>query len=74
MRTSSAMGRKIDVDDLVGTIEIAELLDVAHHNSVNNWRRRYPDFPAPVIERRNIALWLWPEVEAWARATGRLRD
>lgn len=66
------MGRRIDVDHLVGTAEIADLLEVGHIQTVTNWRRRYPDFPRPVIERRNISLWDWREVEAWARATGRL--
>jgi hypothetical protein len=67
------VGRKVDIADLVGTPEIAERLDIEHHNTINTWRRRHPDFPEPVLRLRNVALWLWPEVEAWARRTGRLR-
>jgi hypothetical protein len=62
----------VDVDDLVGTPEIAERLDISDLQTVGNWRRRYPDFPDPVIHIRQVMLWLWPEVEAWARQTGRL--
>ncbi len=66
------MGRKVDVDDLVGTAEIRDLLGLTHIETVNAWARRYPDFPRPVIKRPNVSLWLWPEVKDWARRTGRL--
>jgi len=39
---------------------------------IHDWRRRHPDFPAPVKELRMGLLWSWPSVEAWATATGRL--
>ena len=66
------MGRKIDVDDLVGTAEIADRLGLARYETVHNWRRRYPDFPEPVVQLRQAFVWAWPDVEAWARRTGRL--
>jgi hypothetical protein len=69
---SDLVGRKVDVDDLVGAAEIADRLDVAHRETVINWRRRYPDFPQPVAELRGALIWSWPDVEAWARVTGRL--
>lgn len=68
------MGRKVDVDDLVGTPEIADMLDVAYIETVNSWRRRYPDFPEPVVKLRRVTLWLRSDIEAWARSTGRLPD
>jgi chromosome partitioning protein len=61
------MARKVDVDDLVGAAEIAERLGLAHRETVHNWRRRYPDFPAPIAELRQGLLWSWPDVERWAR-------
>lgn len=68
------MGRKIDADDLVGAAEIAERLGLAQPQTVHLWRRRYrEDFPAPVAHLRQAMIWSWPDVEAWARKTDRLK-
>jgi len=66
------VGRKVDVDDLVGAAEIADRLDIAHRETIHVWRRRYPDFPAPIAELRGVLIWSWPDLERWAKATGRL--
>ncbi len=66
------MGRRVDVDDLVTAVQIAERLGLAYAETVYNWINRYPDFPSPVWTDGRSRLWLWPEVAAWARATGRL--
>lgn len=66
------MASSFDVDDLVGTAEIAEFLGLASSSVVRDWRRRHPDFPKPVRTLRMGSLWNWPAVEAWARSTGRL--
>jgi glutathione-regulated potassium-efflux system ancillary protein KefG len=66
------VGRKVDVDDLVGAAEIADRLNIAHAETIHTWRRRYPDFPQPVVDLQRAVLWSWPDVEAWAKATGRL--
>ena len=60
------------MDQLVGTAEIAERLGLRQSETVHSWRRRYPDFPEPVAKLKRTMLWLWPEVEAWAKRTGRL--
>lgn len=60
------------MNQLVGTAEIAERLGVTHPESIHNWRRRYDDFPEPVASLRIGLVWNWPDVERWARATGRL--
>lgn len=69
------MGRKVDVDELVGAAEIARRLGVAGREVVNAWRRRdnqgHP-FPAPVATLEMGNVWNWPDVEAWAKRTGRL--
>ncbi|MEJ7765663.1 MAG: hypothetical protein WKF86_09220 [Acidimicrobiales bacterium] len=62
----------VDPEHLVGAAEIAERLGVAHAETVHNWRRRYPEFPQPVASLKQSLIWAWPDVEAWARATGRL--
>jgi hypothetical protein len=66
------VGRKIDVDDLVGAVEIADRLGIAYPETVHSWRRRQADFHQPVVNPQRAILWSWPDVEAWARATGRL--
>ena len=60
------------VDQLVGAQEIAEALGVARPQVVHEWRKRHPDFPQPIASLTMGLLWNWPEVEAWARKTGRL--
>jgi hypothetical protein len=52
--------------------QIAERMGVGHQQAIHTWRRRYPDFPAPVARLRQALIWNWPDVERWARATGRL--
>ena len=64
----------VRVDDLVGTVEIAQRLGVRDHNVVNTWRRRHSDFPAPVATLRLGRIWRWDDVEKWARKTGRARQ
>lgn len=38
--------------------------------AVTNWRRRYPDFPAPVADGSS-PLFAWADVERWLVATGK---
>ena len=57
--------------DLVGATEIAQRLGVSAPQVIYSWRRRHDDFPAPVAELSIGLVWAWPDVEAWARRTGR---
>ena len=66
------MGRRIDIDRLVGAGEIAERLGLTSALTVNQWSRRHPDFPRPVKVLKAGGVWDWLEVEKWARLTGRL--
>lgn len=69
------VGRKVDVDELVGAAEIARRLKVSGREVVNAWRRRDNrgnPFPEPVAELEMGNVWAWADVEAWARRTGRL--
>lgn len=65
------MGRKVDVDDLVGAHEIAQRLGVARPQVIHEWRRRHQDFPKPVATLKTALIWDWAEVSRWALATGR---
>ena len=66
------MGRKVDVADLVGAFEIAERFGLSHPQSVHTLRHRHADFPEPVASLKRAHVWSWPDVQRWARASGRL--
>lgn len=66
------MGKKIDVDDLVGAHEIAQRLGVARPQVVHEWRRRHADFPEPIATLKTALIWDWSEIETWADQTGRI--
>ena len=61
------------MDQLVGAAEIAARLGSKRTSHVHDLRRRHPDFPQPVAELSAGLVWAWPDVEAWARATGRIK-
>lgn len=67
------MGRSVDVDQLVGAAEIASRLGYTRSVYVHDLRRRNDDFPRPVAELSAGLVWAWPDVERWAKATGRLK-
>ena len=69
--TVQVMGRKVDVEDLVGATEIGQRLGI-DRRSVHQLRRRHSDFPGPVAQLESALVWAWPDVETWARRTGRL--
>jgi hypothetical protein len=59
------------VDELVGAAEIARRMGVGKSTVVHDWRHRHPDFPEPVTSLTAGLIWAWPDVEKWAKATGR---
>lgn len=67
-------GRKLDVDQRVGASEIADRLGVHQRQAVHMWQRRHADFRQPVAKLRLGQIWCWPEVERWAKKTGRLPE
>ena len=56
--------------ELVGISEVAERLGVKR-STVDRWRQR-DVMPAPGWVLSSSPVWVWGEVEAWARRTGRL--
>jgi predicted DNA-binding transcriptional regulator AlpA len=66
------VGRKVDVEELVGASEIASRLGYKRTVYVHDLRRRYPEFPRPVADLTAGLVWVWADVEAWGRATGRI--
>ena len=65
------MGERIDVEDLVGTQEIAARLGVRRPQVIHDWRRRHADFPKPLTRVSGVWVWSWRQVAAWAERTGR---
>jgi hypothetical protein len=63
----------VDVADLVSASEIAQRLGVKRPGVVHDWRRRHPDFPAPITRLALGYVWAWPDIAEWAKQTGRLR-
>jgi predicted DNA-binding transcriptional regulator AlpA len=59
------------VDQLVGAAEIAQRFGLGRASVVHDWRHRYPEFPQPVATLSAGLVWAWPDVAAWAKATGR---
>lgn len=64
------MGRKVDVEDLVGATEIGQRLGM-DRRSVHQLRRRHADFPDPVVTLESAMVWVWADVEGWVLRTGR---
>lgn len=62
--------RVVKVSDLVGVAEIAQRIGV-EVGTVQSWRRRHDDFPEPIARLSAGLVWAWPDVDDWARATGR---
>lgn len=64
---------ELDLADLLDSTEVAAVLGLSNWHGVSVYRRRYADFPAPVIEKGRCLLWRRSDVEKWARATGRAK-
>ncbi len=65
------------MDQLVGAAEIAARLTQSGRTSiVHDWRHRHfagsaHPFPEPVATLKAGYVWAWPDIEKWAKATGR---
>jgi hypothetical protein len=72
------VGQRVDIDDLIDANGVAELLGLAHRNTVSVYQHRYPEMPRPVLNFGNgrVKVWLKPDVQRWAvqqAATGHTR-
>jgi predicted DNA-binding transcriptional regulator AlpA len=62
---------KVDPTHLINASEVASVLGLAQREAIATYRRRYSDFPEPVIKKGTCVLWLLQDIEAWAKSTGR---
>jgi predicted DNA-binding transcriptional regulator AlpA len=56
---------RLDSRDLVDAREVANLIGLTNPSGVSVYRRRYSDFPAPVVEKGRCILWLRSDIEEW---------
>ena len=63
----------INTDDLADLAEVAEIIGLRNRRGVSVYRRRYDDFPEPVIERGACVLWRRSDVDAWSATHARRR-
>jgi hypothetical protein len=72
--TSSTYDWRVeDLDDLLDAGEVAAVLGLTNRRGVSVYRRRYDDFPEPVIDRAPCVLWRRADLEAWADQRGGTR-
>jgi hypothetical protein len=59
---------RVSTEDLLDTQGVAEILGLAHRNTVSQYQRRYSEMPRPVFDLGpgRVKLWLKPEMERWA--------
>ncbi|HTX31826.1 MAG TPA: hypothetical protein VMD09_10595 [Solirubrobacteraceae bacterium] len=58
----------VPTEDLLDAQGVADILQLAHRNTVSQYQQRYEDMPKPVIDlgKGRVKLWLRPEIEEWA--------
>lgn len=64
---------EIEIDDLADAADVAELIGLSNPNGVSVYRRRYADFPEPVVEKGRCLLWIRSDVVAWSAGRPRRR-
>jgi hypothetical protein len=72
------MSPKVDTEDLLDAQGVADILHLAHRNTVSQYQQRYDDMPRPAVDlgQGRVKLWLRTEIERWAEkqaASGRTR-
>lgn len=70
-----ARRKRLEVEHLVGSGEIAERLGIRRVQTVHWWRKSDATFAEPVAvlgaeSGRRTYIWYWPDVEAWAVRRG----
>jgi len=61
------MAPRVDTENLIDARGVAELLGLAHRNTVSVYQRRYPSMPRPAVDlgAGRTKLWLRTEIEEW---------
>lgn len=57
---------KIDPAELLDAAEVAPMIGLENPKGVHVYRRRYADFPEPVVDKGRCVLWRRRDIEKWA--------
>jgi predicted DNA-binding transcriptional regulator AlpA len=65
--------RRVYLDDIIGTDEVARMIGLAQSSSVRVYRLRYDDFPEPLgqLGGGRCLMWSRTSIERWLRKRGR---
>jgi glutathione-regulated potassium-efflux system ancillary protein KefG len=60
---------RVNTEDLIDANDVAQLIGLAHRNTVSQYLHKYPDMPRPVVDLggTRARLWLRPEIDAWVK-------
>ena len=63
------MTQNVAIEDLIDAQGVADILGLAHRNTVSVYQHRYAHMPRPVLDlgEGRVKLWLRPDIEQWAR-------
>lgn len=62
------MGRMVDLDDIIDSAGVADVVGLSRASNVSTYRNRYDDFPEPVLGADGrCPMWLRSEIVAWDR-------
>ena len=63
------MSPTVNTEDLIDAQTVADILGLAHRNTVSAYQKRYPDMPRPVIDlgHGRPRLWLRFEILEWSQ-------
>jgi len=57
---------KIDPAELIDAAEAAPIIGLDNPKGVHVYRRRYEEFPEPVVDKGRCVLWRRQDIEKWA--------
>jgi predicted DNA-binding transcriptional regulator AlpA len=61
---------RIDPAELVDAADVAPMIGLGNPKGVHVYRRRYDDFPEPVVDKGRCVLWRRRDIERWSLQRG----
>lgn len=57
---------KVDPADLLTAREVADVLGLKYREAIATYRKRYKNFPEPIVTKGTCVLWDRRDIEAWS--------